>query len=75
MSYGLVVGVVVVGVTAVVVVVLLVARYMGVWAWVVSWLRAGHEEKVQLCGPERHPPGGARSYLVSIHQGPADFCS
>lgn len=68
MSYGLVVGVVVVGVTAVVVVVvLLVARYMGLWAWVFSWMRAGQEEKVQLCGPERHQTG-TRSYLVSLQK-------
>lgn len=63
MGSNLVIGVVVVGVSAVVVVVFLVARYMGVWAWVVSWLRAGHEEKAQLCGPDR-PNNTTRSYLV-----------
>jgi len=59
-----VVGVVVVGVTAVVAIIFLVAWYMGVFAWVVSWMKAGQEEKVQLCGPERQHPN-SRSYLVS----------
>ena len=61
---NLIIGVVVVGVTTVFLVILLLARYMGVWAWIVSWMRAGHEEKVQLCGPERHQ-SSTRSYLVS----------
>ena len=62
MSTGVVVTIVVVVVSVVMAVMVMVARYMGVWTWLLSWLRAGHEEKTQLCGPSPHNP--RTNYLV-----------